>query len=51
MRLTGRLANLVYTASTNTSDNTSLSVFTTNNASVAKQYANNPFALESYAGG
>ena len=45
----GSLANLVYTASTNTNDNTSISVFTTNNASVAKQYANNPFALESYA--
>ena len=42
----GNLANLTYTASTNTNDNTSLSVFTTNNSSIASNYANNPYALE-----
>ena len=41
----GNLANLTYTASTNTNDNTSLSVFTTNNYSIASSYANNPYAL------
>jgi hypothetical protein len=45
----GNLANLVYTASTNTNDNTCVSFFTTNNASLANEYANNPYALESYA--
>lgn len=45
----GSLANLVYSASTDTNDNTSISFFTTNNASLASQYANNPYALESYA--
>jgi hypothetical protein len=45
----GNLANLVYTASTNTDDNTSISFFTTNNASLANTYANNPYALEFYA--
>ena len=38
----GSLANLVYTASTNTNDNTSLSVFTTNNPASPANYANNP---------
>ncbi len=46
----GNLANLTYTASTNTNDNTSLSVFATNNYSIASSYANNPYALESYVG-
>jgi hypothetical protein len=45
----GNLANLTYTASTNTNDNTSISIFATNNASVANQYANNPYALDQYA--
>jgi hypothetical protein len=45
----GNLANLTYTASTNTNDNTSISVFATNNASIASQYANNPYALDQYA--
>lgn len=44
----GNLANLIYTASTNTNDNTSISFFTTNNSNVATQYANNPHALASY---
>ena len=46
----GNLANLTYTASTNTNDNTSLSVFTTNNSSIASNYANNPYTLEFYVG-
>jgi hypothetical protein len=45
----GNLANLIYTASTNTNDNTSISFFTTNNASLANESANSPSALESYA--
>jgi Putative Ig domain len=45
----GNLANLTYTASTNTNDNTSISIFATNNASIANQYANNPYALDQYA--
>jgi Putative Ig domain len=45
----GNLANLTYTASTNTNDNTSISIFATNNASIATQYANNPYALDQYA--
>jgi hypothetical protein len=44
----GNLANLTYTASTNTNDNTSISIFATNNASIATQYANNPYALDHY---
>jgi hypothetical protein len=45
----GNLANLIYTASTNTNDNTSISFFTTNNASLAKTYANDPYTLEQYS--
>jgi hypothetical protein len=45
----GNLANLTYTASTNTNDNTSISIFATNNASIANQYANNAYALDQYA--
>jgi hypothetical protein len=45
----GNLANLTYTASTNTNDNTSISIFATSNASIANQYANNPYALDQYA--
>ena len=45
----GNLANLTYTASTNTNDNTSISIFATNNASIANQYANNSYALDQYA--
>ena len=46
----GNLANLTYTASTNTNDNTSLSVFTTNNSSIASNYANNPYTLRVLCG-
>ena len=42
----GNLANLLYTASTNTNDNTSISFFTTNNSNLAYEYANNPYVLE-----
>jgi hypothetical protein len=45
----GNLANVTYTASTNTNDNTSISIFATSNASIANQYANNPYALDQYA--
>ena len=45
----GNLANLLYTASTNTDDNTSISFFTTNNFALANEYANNPSALEQNA--
>jgi hypothetical protein len=45
----GNLANLTYTASTNSNDNTSISIFATNNASIATQYANNAYALDQYA--
>lgn len=45
----GNLSSLTYTASTNTNDNTSLSIFTTNNLTVANEYANNPTALEQLA--
>ncbi len=42
----GNLSSLTYTASTNTNDNTSISIFTTNNSGVATQYANNPYDLQ-----
>jgi hypothetical protein len=45
----GNLSNLTYTASTNTNDNTSISFFTTNNASFAGQFANDPYTLEYYS--
>jgi len=41
----GYFDQMTYTASTTTNDNTSLSVFTTNNASYATQYAANPYVL------
>ena len=41
----GDLANLIYTASTNTNDNTCISFFTTENYSIAYQYANDPRRL------
>ena len=44
----GNLANLIYTASTNPNDNTSISFFTTNVSTVANQYANDPYTLERY---
>jgi hypothetical protein len=37
---------LTFTASSNTNDNVSLSVYTTNNYSLATEYASNPYALE-----
>ena len=45
----GDLANLIYTASTNTNDNTCISFFTTENYSIAYQYANSVYAQEYYA--
>jgi hypothetical protein len=42
----GSLSSLVYTASTNTNDNTSISIFTANNSSVATTFANNPYDLQ-----
>jgi Putative Ig domain len=45
----GDLSDLVYTASTNSGDSTSLSVFTTENGGLANQYAADPFTLETYA--
>ena len=42
----GNLSSLTYTASTNTNDNTSISIFTTNNSSAANIYANNPYDLQ-----
>ena len=44
----GNFANLIYAASTNPNDNTSISFFTTNDATIANQYANNPYTLEQY---
>ncbi len=45
----GNLSSLTYTASTNTNDNTSLSVFTTNNLTVANNYVNDPTLLQELA--
>src|SRR6478672_195460 len=45
----GDLSNLVYTASTNPGDSTSVSVFTTEDPDIASQYANDPLTLASYA--
>ena len=45
----GNLANLLYTASTNPNDNTSISFFTTNDSTLANGYANNPYVLEQNA--
>ncbi len=45
----GSLSNLVYTASTNTNDNTSISFFTSNNSYIANAYANNPYDLQQYS--
>ena len=41
----GNLANLVYTASTNKNDNTSLSIFGASSLAYANTYAANPFVL------
>jgi hypothetical protein len=43
----GDLSGLVCTASTNSGDATSISIFTTEDADIANQYANDPFTLES----
>ena len=45
----GDLSNLVYTTSTNPGDNTSVSIFTTEDSDIANQYANDPLTLVSYA--
>ena len=45
----GDLSNLVYTTSTNPGDNTSFSIFTTEESHIANQYANDPLTLVSYA--
>ena len=45
----GDLSTLVYTASTNPGDSTSVSVFTTEDPDIANQYANDPLTLVSYA--
>jgi hypothetical protein len=45
----GDLSNLVYTASTNPGDDTSISIFTTEDSDIANQYANDPLTLVSYA--
>jgi hypothetical protein len=45
----GDLSNLVYTASTNPGDSTSVSIFTTEDPDIANQYANDPLTLVSYA--
>ena len=45
----GDLCNLVYTTSTNPGDNTSVSIFTTEDSDIANQYANDPLTLVSYA--
>jgi large repetitive protein len=42
----GYFDQLTYTASSNTNDNSSLSIFTTSNASLASQDASNPYTLE-----
>jgi hypothetical protein len=47
----GNLAGLIYTASTDTNDNASISFFTSNNATLVNQFANDPIALESFAPG
>ena len=41
----GDLSNLVYTASTNPGDSTSVSIFTTEDGNIANQYANDPLTL------
>ena len=38
----GDLSNLVYTTSTNPGDNTSVSIFTTEDSDIANQHANDP---------
>ena len=45
----GDLSNLVYTASTNPGDSTSVSIFTTEDSDIANRYANDPLTLASYA--
>lgn len=45
----GNLSDLVYTASTNPGDSTSISIFTTEEADIANQYANDPLTLAAYA--
>jgi hypothetical protein len=45
----GDLSNLVYSASTNPGDNTSVSIFTTEDSDIANQYANDPLTLASCA--
>ena len=45
----GDLSNLVYSASTNPGDNTSVSIFTTEDLDIANQYANDPLTLASCA--
>jgi autotransporter passenger strand-loop-strand repeat protein len=45
----GNLSSLIYTASTNTDDNTSISFFTTNNLSLANSHVANPYVLEASA--
>ena len=45
----GDLSNLVYTNSSNPGDNTSVSIFTTEDSDIANQYANDPLTLVSYA--
>jgi len=45
----GDLSNLVYTASTNSGDDTDISIFTTEDPDIANQYVNDPLTLVSYA--